>query len=136
MNKNICLIGLFGVLTLATAMKSQAQCVCTCDFPRSKQIVLIDKLAASVGTQYSFRPNFSRNCTGAFCSIEKVEYAWTIDATSTATFTIEGGTDSFQFVVTVTGSGKLDLSCTVNVTCGKNVTQCSAVGTRTFRVSQ
>ena len=134
MNKKIFLFGALGMLTLAFAVNSQAQCTCVCQFPKSKQIVPLGKQATSTGTQYSFRPDFFRDCTGAFCAIQKVEYAWTIGASSTAAYTIEGGADSLQLVVTVTGQGRLDLSCTVTVTCGDKVTQCTDTGSRSFHV--
>ena len=136
MNKNICLIGLFGVLTLAFAIDSKAQCTCVCKFPKSKQLVLSGKQAASVGTQYSFRPNFFRDCTGAFCIVSAVDYAWTVGTASTASFTVEGGLNLPELVVVVTSSGKLELTCTVTVTCGDKTTKCRADGTRTFRLSQ
>ena len=133
MIKNFCLLCVFGLVTSIFSISAQAQCVCVCEFAKAKQIILMEKQSASGGTMYSFRPNFFRDCTGQYCLFKGVDYTWTISPTSTATYTVEGGTGSFQLAVIVTGPGKLDLSCTVSVTCGDG-TPCSDEGTRSFHV--
>ena len=140
MNKKICLFGALGMLTLAFAWNSQAQCTCVCEFPRSKQLVLEGKQAASTGTQYAFRPNFFRNCTGtSFCTLANVRYEWTISDASTAAFSVDGGVNSPQLVVVVTRPGKLEITCNITVTCGDlehaTLTNCGSAGARSFRVS-
>ena len=110
-------------------------CKCVCELGKTPIVTAGKSKLDGGGMQHGFKANVAKAaCNGSKCSIEKTEYAWSIGAGSTATYTIAGAKkDGETLKLDVTGAGTVVLTVTVTITCSDG-TKCSATGTLTFTV--
>lgn len=121
-----------GTVLVGNPATGENGCKCVCEFA-DPPIVTAGNGRKKGVAWYSFEPNMKNTaCNGNQCTVNRIEYSWSVGAGSTATYTVRGNDKASKtLTVDITKTGTVELSVTVMVVCSDG-SKCSATGAKTF----